>query len=94
MPSLGEVVSVVQKRTSFKFRQYILVIISPWERAWPYILANLKILFSAQGYILLSLVEIGPVVLEKKSFQFRQCISAMSLLSPLGNGRGPSFEQT
>ena len=41
-----------------------------------------------------SLVEIGSVVLEKKIFKFRQCIFAISLLSLLGKGRGPSFEQT
>ena len=37
-------------------------------------------------------VEIGPVVLEK-IFSFHQCILAISLLSPLGKGCGPSFEQ-
>ena len=31
-----------------------------------------------------SLVEIGPVVLEKTSFKFGQCIFTISLLSPLG----------
>ena len=40
-----------------------------------------------------SLVEIGPVVL-KKIFKFHQCIFAIALLSPLGQGQGPSFEQT
>ena len=40
------------------------------------------------------LFEIGPVVLDKKIFKARQCIFAISLLSPLGKGRGPSFEQT
>ena len=30
-----------------------------------------------------SLVEIGPVVLEKMIFKIRQCIFAISLLSPL-----------
>ena len=41
-----------------------------------------------------SLVEIGPVVLEKKILNFRQCNLAILLLSPLGKGHGPSFEQT
>ena len=41
-----------------------------------------------------SLVEIGPVVLEKKIFKFCQCIFAISLFSPLQKGHGPSFEQT
>ena len=46
-----------------------------------------------KGYFVHSLVEIGPVVLKKK-FKVRQCIFAISSLSPLGKGRGPSFEQT
>ena len=46
-----------------------------------------------QGCFVPSLVEIGSVVLEKKIFKFCQCIFAISLLSPLGKGQGPSFEQ-
>ena len=46
-----------------------------------------------QGCFVPSLVEIGPVVLEKKIFKFCQCIFTISSLSPLGKGRGPSFEQ-
>ena len=41
-----------------------------------------------------SLIETDPVVLEKKIFKFCQCMFANLLLSPLGKGRGPSFEQT
>ena len=41
-----------------------------------------------------SLFEIGLVVLKKKIFKVRQCIFAISLLSPLRKGRGPIFEQT
>ena len=41
-----------------------------------------------------SLVEIGSVVLEKKIFEFLQCIFAISLLPPLGQGWDPSLEQT
>ena len=41
-----------------------------------------------------SLVEIGPVVLEKKISLFRQCIFTISLLSLLGKGHGPSFKET
>ena len=41
-----------------------------------------------------NLIEIGPVVLEKKNYKVGQCIFAISLLSPLGKGRGPSFQQT
>ena len=47
------------------------------------------------GCSVLYLVEIGPVVMEKKNFyffKFRQCIFAISF-SPLGKGCGPSFEQ-
>ena len=40
-----------------------------------------------------SLVEIGPVVFKKKIFRVGQCIFAISLLSPLGNGRDPSFKK-
>ena len=40
-----------------------------------------------------SLVEVGPVVLERKIFKFRQCILTILLLSPLGKGWGPTFEQ-
>ena len=32
------------------------------------------------------------MVLEKKIFKFRQCIFAISQLSPLGRGQGLSFE--
>ena len=39
-----------------------------------------------------SLVEISPTVLEKKIFKYHHCIFAISLLSSLGTGRGPSFE--
>ena len=41
-----------------------------------------------------SLVEIGPVVLEKKILKLRQYVFTLLLLSPLGKGQGPSFEQT
>ena len=37
-----------------------------------------------------SLVEISSVVLAKRIFQFHQCILAISELSPLGKGQGPS----
>ena len=38
--------------------------------------------------------EIILVVLEKKTLKFRPCIFAISILSPLGKGRGPWFTQT
>ena len=40
------------------------------------------------------LIEISSVVLEKNLWKFCQCIFTISLLSPLGKGWGPSFEQT
>ena len=40
-----------------------------------------------------TLVEIGPVVLEK-IFKSSQCIFTIFQLSPRWEGRGPSFEQT
>ena len=46
-----------------------------------------------QGCFVPNLVEIGPAVLEM-IFEFRQCIFAISKLSPFRRGRGPSFEQT
>ena len=48
---------------------------------------------STQGCFVPSLVEIGPVVLEKKIFKFRQFIFTISWLSPLRKGRGFSFKQ-
>ena len=39
-----------------------------------------------------SFVKIGPVVLEKKNFKFRQCIIAISKLLPFGKGWDPSYE--
>ena len=41
-----------------------------------------------------SLVEICPVVLEKKIFKYFQYNLTFSLLSPLGKGRDPSLEET
>jgi hypothetical protein len=39
-------------------------------------------------------VEFGLLVLEKKIFKNFQCIFTFLLLSPLGEGKSPSFEQT
>ena len=43
---------------------------------------------------MLSVVEIGPVVLEKKIFEFRPYIFTLLLLSTLVKGCVPSFEET
>jgi hypothetical protein len=45
-------------------------------------------------YFVPSLIEFGPFVLEKKIFKNFQCIFTLLLLSPLGEGLSPSFEQT
>ena len=78
----------------FKVRQYMfnISLLSPpgkghgpsFEQIWVPI---------TQGCFVPSLVEIGPVVLMKKIFKFWQCNFAISLLSPLGKGRSPSFEE-
>ena len=44
-----------------------------------------------QACFMRSLVEIGQTVLGEKILTFRQCIFAISLLSPLGNRRGHSY---
>ena len=41
-----------------------------------------------------NLGEIWNVSLEKGIFKYRQCIFAISEISPIGEGHGPSFEQT
>ena len=48
--------------------------------------------FFTQNSFVPSFTEIRLVVLEKKIFKFRQWNCAMSQLSSLGKGRGPSFE--
>ena len=55
---------------------HYFVIISSWKRAEPFISANFNSL--AQGCFVTSLVEIGPVFLEKKIFKFRPCVFAIS----------------
>ena len=40
-----------------------------------------------------SLVDISPVILEKKIFKFRQRLFAISYISPLEKWHGPSFKQ-
>ena len=79
----------------FKFYQCIFIIslLSPFEKGqdpsfeqpWNYL---------PQVSFVPSLVEIGPVYLEKNNFKFRHCIFVITLYLPLGNWQGPSFEQT
>ena len=47
-----------------------------------------------KGCLVTNSVKIGPEVLAKKIFKICQCIFAISCLSPLGKGCGPSLEQT
>ena len=68
------------------FRNFL--IISIWKMAWPFICRNLNPHHPRMHCIML--VEIGPVVLEKKIFIFRQCIFTISLFVRCG----PSFTQT
>ena len=68
------------------------VIISPLERVGPSF--EQTWIPYAQGCIVPSLVEIGPVVPEKKIFKISQCISLFRYHLLLGIGRGLSFEQT
>ena len=49
---------------------------------------------SNQGCFVPCFVEIGPLVLEKEIFKYFQYNFTISLLSPLGEERGPSFKQT
>jgi hypothetical protein len=46
-----------------------------------------------QEMFVLSLIEFGLLVLEKIFFKNCKCIFTLSLLSPLGEGQSPSFEQ-
>ena len=68
---------------------------SSCKRASSLIGINLNSLYTKMHCAnLLSLVEIGPVVLEKKILKFRKCIFAISKESPLGKRKGPSIEQS
>ena len=72
---------------------YKLAIISPCRRAWLFILKKIRIPFT-QGCFVPSLDEISPVVLVKKVLKYFQYNFTISLLFPLVEGHGPSFEQT
>ena len=95
VPSLVEIGSVVLEKKIFKFCQCIFAIsqLSPLGKGRGPSFEQTWIPFT-RGCFVPSLVEIGSVILEKKIYEFRQCIFAFSLLSPLGEGWGPSFEQT
>ena len=95
VPSLVEIGSVVLEKKIFEFCKCIFTIslLSPLGEGWGPSFEQTWIPFT-QGYVVPSLVKIGPVVLEKKIFNSCQFIFINSRLSPLWEGRGPSFEQT
>ena len=69
------------------------MLLSPFEKGWgPSFEQNW--IYITRGCFVRSLLEISPVVLEKKIFEFCQYILTLLLLSPLGKGHGPSFDQT
>ena len=62
-------------------------IISPWEWVWPFVSSDLN--FLCPSMLCIKLVVNGPVALEK-ILKCRHCVFSMSILSPLGEERGPS----
>ena len=66
--------------------------ISPSRKAWPCIWQTW--IPSNQGCFVPSLFEIGSVFWRTRCFKYFKYYFTFSLLSPLGKGRGPSFEQT
>ena len=67
---------------------HYFVIISLWKGQGPLFKQTW---ITIQGGFVSSLVEFGPVVLEKKIFKFCLCIFPILWLPPLGKGLGPSF---
>ena len=86
MPSWVEIGPVVLEKTflisSMYFRRFL--IISPWKRAGLFIWTNLNSLH--QGCFVPSLVEIGPVVLEKIFFTFVSVFSLFRNYLPFDKG--------
>ena len=86
MPSLAESGPLVQEEEILKFRECILAtsisLLSPLGKGCNPSFQQTLISIT-KGCFLQDLVETGKSVLEKKSFTFRQCILAFSLLSPL-----------
>ena len=77
MPSLVEIGSM----KNFLMYFHYVINISPSKEVWPFIC------------FVPSLVEIDPMVLERKILKFCQCIFIILLISHLGKERGLSFEQ-
>ena len=73
------------------FRYFIIIFL--WEMAGTFILINLNPLHP--GMLRARFSRNWPwLVLEKKILKFHKCTFAISKLSPLGKGQGPSFYQT
>ena len=93
-PSLVEIGRVVLEKKILQLVQciYAISLLSPFEIKRDPLFEQTCIPFN-QGCFVPSYAEIGPVVLVK-NFIFHQCIFTISLLSHLGKGLGPSFEET
>ena len=65
-------------------------IISPWKRGGPFIWTNLNPFYPR----MLSLIEIGPAVLEKKIFLISSMYFHYFVIISPWKRAGPSFEQT
>ena len=91
MQSLDEISVVVLKKMIFQYFQnnFTFSLLSPLEKGVALHLNKLESP-SPKEALCKNLVEIGPVVLEKKIFKFHQCI----FYFPLGKGQSPSFQQT
>ena len=85
------------KEDFLKFRQCIFAIslLSPVGKVWSIIWQKNPLNLPHARMIILSWNwPTGSREEHLIIFKFLQCISANSLLSPIGKGRGPSFEQT
>ena len=71
---------------------FAISLLSPLGKGWGLSLNKLESL-TPKDALCLAWLKVGQMVMEKKNFKFWQCIFATSLSSPLGKGRGPSFEK-
>ena len=89
MPSLDEICPVVLEKKIFLILSryfHYFVIISPWKKSRALHLNKLEFP-SPKGCFVLSLVEIGSVVLEKKIFNFVNVFLLFCNYQPLEKGR-------
>jgi hypothetical protein len=83
---------VLEKIFNWSHPIFALLRLSPLWRGPGPLFEKFGIPFT-QGWFMPSLIEIGLLDLEKKSFKKFQCIFILLWLSPLGEGQPPSFEQ-